>query len=66
MTSWMKNQTVNLCNAVSAPISALAERLQSIRETDSLSYYRVVQNVVYGRERLKDIVKKAWEEEEET
>ena len=64
MTSWMKNQTVNLL--VSASISALAERLQSIRETDSLSYYRVVQNIVYGRERLKDIVKKAWEEEEET
>ena len=52
MTGWMRNQTANQCdaNAVSAPISALAERLQSIHETASSSCYRMVQNIVHRRD----------------
>ena len=56
----MKNQLTKLYNAVSAPVAAtrdaLAERLQSIRETASLLYNRMVENMGYGRERLEDIV----------
>ena len=69
MTSWMKNQLTKLCNAVSAPVAAtrdaLAERLQSVRETASLLYNRMVENMGYGLERLKDIVEKEAEEEQE-
>ena len=71
MTSWIRNQVANLYNGVSAPVAvtrdALAERLQSLRETTSLLYNRMMQDTGYGRERLKDIVEKeAGEEEEET
>ena len=56
----MKNQLTKLYNAVSTPVAAtrdaLAERLQSIRETASLLYNRMVENMGYGRERLEDIV----------
>ena len=67
----MRNQIANLYNAVSASVAAtrdaLAEKLQSARETASLLYSRTVDNIKYGRERLKDIVEKeAREEEEET
>ena len=69
MTSWMKNQLTKLCNAVSAPVAAtrdaLAERLQRVRETASLLYNRMVENMGYGLERLKDIVEKEAEEEQE-
>ena len=65
----MKNQLTKLCNAVSAPVAAtrdaLAERLQSVRETASLLYNRMVENMGYGLERLKDIVEKEAEEEQE-
>ena len=52
MTGWMRNQTANQCdaNAVSAPILALAKRLQSIHETASSSCYRMVQNIVHRRD----------------
>ena len=53
MTSWMKNQLTKLYNAVSAPVTAaardaLAERLQCMRETASLLYNRMKDNMGYG------------------
>ena len=67
MNTLLKNKISNLYNAVSAPVSAtrnaLAERLQSLRETTSLLYNRMLTNVEYGRERLKYIVEKEAEEE---
>ena len=66
----MKNQLTKLYNAVSAPVAATldahAERLQSVRETTSLLYNRMMENVGYGQqERLKDIVEKKAEQEED-
>ena len=62
MTSWMRNQFTKLYNAVSAPVAvtrdALAERLQSVGETASLLYNRMIGNMGYGQEGLKDIVEK--------
>ena len=64
----MRNTISKLYKAVSAPVTAtgdaLAERLQSVRDTASLLYNRVMQNMGYGWERLKDIVGKEAEEEE--
>ena len=64
----MKNQLTKLYSAVSAPVAAtrdvLAERLQSVRETTSLLYNRMMENMGCGQqERLKDIVEKEAEEE---
>ena len=60
MTSWMRNQLTKLFNAVSAPVTAtrdtLAERLESVRETASLFYNRMVENMGYEQDKLKDIV----------
>ena len=42
---------------------ALAERLQSVRETASLLYNRMMENMEYGWERLKDIVEREAEAE---
>ena len=57
-----------LYDAVPAPMAAtrdaFAERLQSLRDTASLLYHRIMENMGYGRERLKDIVEKEAEEEE--
>ena len=68
MTSWMKNHLTKLYNAVSAPMTAthdaLAERLQSICETASLLYNRMMQNMGYGKT-LKDIVEKEAKEEQQ-
>ena len=50
---------------ISTSDSTLAERLQSVGETASLLYNRIVENMRHGEERLKDIVKKAAEEEEQ-
>ena len=65
----MRNQLTKLYNAVSAPVAAtrdaLAERLQSVRETASLLYNRMVENMGYGQEKLKDIVQKEAEEEQQ-
>ena len=59
----MKNQLTKLYNAVSAPVAAtrdaLAERLQSVRETASLLYNRMVENMEYGQETLKKKLKKS-------
>ena len=48
---------------MAATRDALADRLQSVRETASLLYNRMVENMGYGQERLKDIVGKEAEEE---
>ena len=65
----MKNQLTKLYNAVSASVAAtrdaLAERLQSVRETASLLYNRMVENMGYGQETLKDIAEKEAEEEQQ-
>ena len=65
----MRNQLTKSYNAVSAPVAAtrdaLAERLQSVHETASLLYNRMVENMGYGQERLKDIVEKEAEKEQQ-
>ena len=65
----MKNQLRKLCNPVSAPVAvtrdALAERLQSVRKTASLLYNRMMENMGYGQERLKDIMEKEAEEKQQ-
>ena len=70
MNTFLRNTISKLYNAVSAPVTAtrdaLAERLQSVRETTSLLYNRMMENMGYGQqERLKDIVEKEAEEEEQ-
>ena len=69
MTSWIKNQLTKSYNASSAPVTAtrdaLTERLQSIRETASLLYNTMVENMGYGQKRLKDILEKEVEEEQQ-
>ena len=65
-TFW-RNTISKLYNAVSAPVKAardtLAERLDSIHETAFLLYNRMMENMEYGWQRLKDIVEKQAEEE---
>ena len=67
MSTFLTNTIWKLYNAVSASIAAtrdaLAERLQSVRETASLLYNRTMENMGYGQERLKDIAEKEAEEE---
>ena len=67
MATFLRNTISKLYNAVSASVTArrdaLAERLESIRETASLLYNRMMKNMEYGRQRLKDIVEKEAEEE---
>ena len=64
----MKNQLPKLYNAGSAAVAAtrdaLTERLQSVLETASLLYKRMVENMGYGQETLKDVVEKEAEEEQ--
>ena len=48
---------------MAATRDALTERLQSVLETTSLLYNRMMENMEYGRQRLKDIVEKQAEEE---
>ena len=50
---------------MTATRDALAERLHGVRETASLLYNRMIENMEYGQERLKDIVEKEAEEEEQ-
>ena len=58
-----------LYNALSAPVAAtgdaLAERLPSVCETASLLYSRMMENMEYGQQRLKDVEKEGEEEEAE-
>ena len=69
MNSSLRNTISKLYNAVSAPVAAtpdlLTERLQSVRETASLLYNRVMENMGYEKERLQDIVEKEAAEEEQ-
>ena len=70
MNKFFRNTISKLYNAVSAPVAAtrdaLVERLQSVRDTTSLLYNRMMENMGYGQqERLKDIVEKEAEEEEQ-
>ena len=68
MTRWIRNTISKLYNSVSAPVAAtrdaLAERLESIRETASSLYNRMMENMEYGWERLKNILEKEAREEE--
>ena len=68
MNTFLRNTISELYNAVSAPVAAtqdaLTERLQSVRETASLLYNRMVENMRYGQQTLKDIVEKEAEKEE--
>ena len=63
----MRSTISKLYNAVSAPVAArrdaLAERLQSVREIASLLYNRMMENMEYGQQILKDIVEKEAEED---
>ena len=62
----MRNQLTKLYNAVSAPVTATpVERLQGVRDTTSLLHNRMMENMGYGQERLKDIVEKKAEEEKQ-
>ena len=58
----MRNQLAKLYNAVSASVAAtrdaLTERLQSVRESAFLLYNKMMKNMEYVRQRLKDIVEK--------
>ena len=69
MTNGKRNQLTKLYNAVSAPVAAtrdvFTEGLQSVRETASLLYNRMMENMGCGQERLKDIVEKEGEEEQQ-
>ena len=62
----MRNTIPKLYNAVPAPVTrrpdALADRVQCVRDA-SLLYNMMMENMVYGRERLKDMKKEAAEEE---
>ena len=69
MNTFLRNTISKLYNVVSAPVAAtrdaLAERLQGIRDTASLLYIRMMENMGYGQqERLKDIKEKEAEEEQ--
>ena len=67
MNTFLRNTISKLYNAVSAPVTAtrdaLAERLQSVRDTASLLYNRMMENMGYGQqERLNYIMKKEAED----
>ena len=53
MSSWMTNQLGKLYNAVSASVAAtrdaLTKRLESVCETVSLLYNRMMENMEYRR-----------------
>ena len=67
MGTFLGNTISKLYNVVATPVTAtrdaLAERLESIRKTASVLYKRMMENMEYGRQRLKDIVEKEAEEE---
>ena len=68
MKTFLRNTISRLYNAVSAPVTttrdALAEKLQGMRDTASLLYNRMMENMRYGQEILEDIVEKEAEGEE--
>ena len=62
----LENQKTKLYNTVPAPVTATpAEKLQSVRDTASLLYNRMMENMGYGQERLKDIVEKEAKEQQQ-
>ena len=65
----MTNQLTKLYNALSEHVTgtrdAFGGRVQRVRETSSALYNRMMQNMGYGQERLKDIVEKEAEEEQQ-
>ena len=70
MNTFLRNTISKLYNLASAPVAvtrdALAERLQSVHDTTSLLYNRMMENMGYGQqERLKDIVEKEAAEEQQ-
>ena len=69
MNSFLRNTISKLYNAVSALVTAtgdaLAERLQGVSDTASLLYNRMMENMGYEQERLKDIMEKEAEKEEQ-
>ena len=69
MNSWFRDTMSNLYNAVSAPVAAtrdaLAERLQSVRDTVTLLYNRTKEKLGLGRETLKDLVEDEAEKEQD-
>ena len=52
MNTFLRNTISKLYNAVSAPVAvtrgALVERLQSVHDTASLLYNRMMENMEYG------------------
>ena len=66
MSSWMRNQLTKLYNAVSVYVAVTpAERLQNVRDTASLLYNRMMKNMRYGQQRMKGIVEKGAEKEQQ-
>ena len=67
--NYFRNAISNLYNAVRAPVAAtrdaLAERLQSVRDTVTLLYNRTREKLGYGGETLKDIVEDEAEKDHE-
>ena len=67
MNSFLRKTISKLYKAVSTAVAAtrdvLSKRLQAICETASLLYNRMMKNMRYGWERLKDIMEKEAEEE---
>ena len=68
MNTFLRNTISKLYKAVSVPLAAardaFTERLQSVRDTAFLLYNRMVENMEYGQEKLKDIFEKEAEEEQ--
>ena len=66
MNTFLRNTISILYNTVLAPVTAtrdaLAERLQGMRDTASLLYNKMMENMGYGQERVKDIVEKEQKE----
>ena len=50
---------------MAATRDALAEKLQSVRETTSLLHSKMTEDMGYGQKRLKDIAEKEAEEEQQ-
>ena len=69
MNTFLRNTISKLYTAVSVPVAgtrdALAERHLSVRDSASLLYNRMMENMGYGQERLKDIVEKEAEEQQQ-
>ena len=67
MSTFLRNSNSKLCNAVSAPVAAtrdaLVEKLRSVCETAFL-LDNWMDNIEYGREKLKDILEKEAEVKE--